>query len=56
MNVYKIKSDIITDEEFVVAPGIIEAVSIYCDKYKNDYYMSQGNITFVERIAENALT
>ena len=55
MNIYKIKSDKITDDEFVVAPGIIQAVTIYCEKY-SDNYMSQDNITLIERIAENALT
>ena len=55
MNIYKIKSDKITDDEFVVAPGIIQAVSIYCKQYE-DRYMSQDDITLVERIAEKALT
>ena len=54
MNVYKINSDTILDDEFVVAETVSEAIKLYCDRYA-DKYMSEKNITKIERVGEKCL-
>ena len=54
MNVYKINSDIIRDDELVVAENITKAIELYCGRY-SDEFMSDKNITKIERIGEKCL-
>ena len=55
LNVYRIISDIINDEEIVVATSVDDAIRKYCVKYKSQY-VRETNVTKVERIAEKVLT
>jgi hypothetical protein len=55
MNIYKIKSDLISDEEYVVASDPCSAAAMYADHYSAKYYMSVDNITSIERICEDCL-
>ena len=54
MNIYKINSDTILDDEFVVAETITEAIRLYIDRYASKY-MTEKNITKVERTAKKCL-
>lgn len=54
MNIYRIVSDIINDNEFVVAPDVSTAIKTYCDHYYKQS-VSEKNIIIVERISEKCL-
>lgn len=54
MNIYRINSDIINDDEFVVAPSVEKAVETYVNRY-SVRHVSEKNVTIIERIAENCL-
>lgn len=53
-NIYKLNSDIITEDEFVVAEDIATAINLYVERFKGQN-VSEKNITKIERIALKCL-
>jgi len=57
VKIYRIKSDIITEEDFVVANGIKSAIDTYIEKYRGstNHYVDENDITSIERISDDCL-
>ena len=53
MNVYKISDDIRIQPEYVVAPGLKEAIDLYCSA--SEGRIEAKNIVSIERIAEDVV-
>ena len=54
MNIYRVVSCVITDDEFVVAPDVKSAVDTYVERFESQH-VTQKDITLVERVSENCL-
>jgi len=53
-NIYKINSDVINDDEYVVADDIKQAIDTYVKRYSNQH-VTDKSITRIERVAEKCL-
>lgn len=54
MNIYRIVSCVITDDEFVVAPGPKVAIDTYVKRFETQH-VTERDITLVERVSEKCL-
>ena len=56
VKIYKIKSDVINDDDFVVANSPKDAIDCYVNKYHCEpYYMEETDITSIERVCDDCL-
>ena len=54
MNIYRIVSCVITDDEFVVAPGPKVAIDTYVKRFSSQH-VKEDDIVLIERVAEKCL-